>query len=812
MKVKTLTKQSDGVILQTTKGQLKVQVCTANIIRVVYTLNQEFSSKDSLMVVRRNFSPVPWELEESDQYIQIVTEKVRLKINKETSAFSYYDQDGTLLMKEPDTGGKYLIPTQVTKTIFDQNAVIKSEASADGVKVRATEAGTVVDRTAYHWKLEFEWDQNEALYGLGSYEEGIFNYRNHHQYLYQQNMRVAVPCLVSTKGYGILFDSYSFMTFHDDVYGSYVWSDVNDELDYYFIYGPEFDGIVAGYRDLTGQVPMFPKWAFGYFQSKERYTSQDELLSIVQEYRKRKIPLDVIVLDWMSWEGNYWGQKSLDPKRFPDPEQMMEELHKLNARLMVSIWPNMQNDGPDQLEMKENGFLLGNQSTYDAFNEAARKMYWKQAYEGLFSKGIDAWWCDCTEPFENDWRGEVKPEPEQRILLNVGEAKKYLDPQYINAYSLVHSQGIYEGQRETTESKRVVNLTRSGYAGQQRYGTIIWSGDIAAKWDTLRKQIADGLNFCATGIPYWTLDIGGFFVANRKHAWFWNGDFNAGCEDLGYRELYVRWFQYGTFLPIFRSHGTDTPREVWRFGEPGTVFYDTLVKFDYLRYRLIPYIYSLAWQITSNGYTIMRALPFDFRYDEKTYDIGDQYMFGPAFLVNPITRPMYYQSESRKLEGIEKVREVYLPAGTIWYDFWTGKQYQGGQTITANAELDTMPLYVRAGSIVPMGPKIQYTSEKEDPIELRIYPGADGQFVLYNDEGDNYNYENGFYREVTITWDDCSRKLFFSAPKGKGYPGMPEKITFNIVIVDQNRGIGIEETQTADKVVVYQGEALSCEF
>ena len=319
----------------------------------------------------------------------------------------------------------------------------------------------MVDRTAYHWKLEFEWDQNEALYGLGSYEEGIFNYRNHHQYLYQQNMRVAVPCLVSTKGYGILFDSYSFMTFHDDVHGSYVWSDVNDELDYYFIYGPEFDGIVAGYRDLTGQVPMFPKWAFGYFQSKERYTSQDELLSIVQEYRKRKIPLDVIVLDWMSWEGNYWGQKSLDPKRFPDPEQMMEELHKLNARLMVSIWPNMQNDGPDQLEMKENGFLLGNQSTYDAFNEAARKMYWKQAYEGLFSKGIDAWWCDCTEPFENDWRGEVKPEPEQRILLNVGEAKKYLDPQYINAYSLVHSQGIYEGQRETTESKRVVNLTRS---------------------------------------------------------------------------------------------------------------------------------------------------------------------------------------------------------------------------------------------------------------------------------------------------------------------------------------------------------------
>jgi len=396
--------------------------------------------------------------------------------------------------------------------------------------------------------------------------------------------------------------------------------------------------------------------------------------------------------------------------------------------------------------------------------------------------------------------------------MNVGEAKKYLDPQYINAYSLVHSQGIYEGQRAATDSKRVVNLTRSAYAGQQRYGTITWSGDIAAKWDTLRKQIADGLNFCATGIPYWTLDIGGFFVCNRPHAWFWNGDFNAGCEDLGYRELYVRWFQLGAFLPIFRSHGTDTPREVWRFGEPGTIFYDTLVKFDHLRYRLIPYIYSLAWQVTSNGYTMMRMLPFDFCSDVNTYNTNDQYMFGPAFLVNPVTQPMYYLSESRELVDTVKARNVYLPSGTSWYDFWTGKCYQGGQTIQANAELETMPLYVKAGSIVPMGPIIQYTGEKEDPIELRIYPGTDAQVTLYNDEGDNYNYEKGYYQLVTISWDDHKRQLHFSDRGGKGYPGMPEEITFNVVIVGENHGIGVAETQTVDQVVVYRGQKLVCSF
>ena len=352
----------------------------------------------------------------------------------------------------------------------------------------------------------------------------------------------------------------------------------------------------------------------GISNQKSATRSQEELLAVVKAYRQREIPLDGIVLDWRSWPGDLWGQKSFDPERFPQPQAMIEELHRLQVRLMVSIWPTMHNHGPNHREMLEREYLLGDKVTYNAFDERARALYWKQAEQGLFSLGVDAWWCDCTEPFEADWTGTTRPEPDERRRMNTEEAKKYLDPQYINAYSLQHSRGMYEGQRQTTTSKRVVNLTRSAYAGQQRYGTITWSGDISAKWQTLKRQIAAGINFCVTGLPYWTVDIGAYFVA-KKDLWFWDGDFQEGCEDLGYREFYVRFFQYGTFLPLFRSHGTDTPREVWRFGKPGSRFYDTLVTFIRLRYRLLPYLYSLAARVTREDYTMLRALAFDFRQD-----------------------------------------------------------------------------------------------------------------------------------------------------------------------------------------------------
>ncbi len=516
------------------------------------------------------------------------TAKLSIQINRNTLAFTYRDSNGQILTREPDRGGKTLTPVDVIKFIPDTENGIKDEVGADGLKTSASTFKEVVDRKAYHTKLEFEWADGEALYGLGSHEEGMFNLRGQHQYLYQQNMKAVIPVLVSTRGYGIFLDSCSLMTFHDDAFGSYLWSDVDDELDYYFLYGPEFDQIVHEIRVLTGHSPMLPKWAFGYIQSKERYVTQDELVSIVSEYRRRELPLDGIVLDWKSWTGDLWGQKSLDPDRFPNPDQMTANLHNLHAQLMVSIWPIMRSGGANWQEMKDHGHLLGNEATYNAFSSAARACYWEQANQGLFSHGIDAWWCDCSEPFEADWNGAVKPEPEERMLINTEETKRYLDPEFINAYSLLHSQGIYEGQRRATREKRVVNLTRSAYPGQQRYATVTWSGDTTARWETLRRQIADGLNFCATGMPYWTLDIGGFFVKHKPEMWFWSGDYNEGVADLGYRELFVRWFQFGAFLPMFRSHGTDTPREIWQFGEPGEPFYEALVDALHLRYRLLP--------------------------------------------------------------------------------------------------------------------------------------------------------------------------------------------------------------------------------
>ena len=812
MKINSYTKQDDSLVLETAKGKIKLEPVTDNIVHVVYTQNEHFSNGQSLMIIPREKKAVNWSTNETDDSIWIATEEIKVQILKETGAFLYYDAKGRLLVKEPDKGGKYLEQIDVVKTVFDNDSRAEVESSIDGMRSRISDFRTVIDRKAYHTRLEFEWDENEALYGLGSHEEGIMNLRGHYQHLYQQNMKSVVPMLMSTKGYGILVDSYSLMTFHDDVHGSYIWTDIDDQMDFYFIYGPEFDQIIRSYRDLTGKAPMLPKWAFGSMQSRERYKTQEELIDVVKEYRKRQIPLDCIIQDWQSWPGSLWGQKSLDPERYPDPEGMMEQLHSMGAHLMISIWPIMQPGGQDHAEMMEKGFLLGNRANYDAFNSEARKLYWKQAFDGLFSKGIDAWWCDCTEPFEADWKGELKPEPELRLMINTGEAKKYLDPEFINAYSLMHSKGIYEGQREATENKRVVNLTRSAYAGQHRYSTITWSGDISANWETLRKQIPAGLNFCATGEPYWTLDIGAFFVRRTEGLWFYDGDYDDGCEDLGYRELYVRWFQYGAFLPIFRAHGTDTPREVWRFGEPGSVFYDTLVNFIHLRYRLMPYIYSLAGRTTHDDYTMLRMLAFDFRDDANTYNISDQYMFGPSLLVNPVTRPMYYESGSRELAGTEKLRSVYLPEGCGWFDFWTGEQYEGGQYIDAEAPLEIMPLFVKSGSIIPLGPKVQHTGEGVNaPYELRIYPGSDGEFIMYEDEGDNYNYEKGAYAEYRIRWSDSGRQLIFEDRAGS-FDGMVNERIFNIVIVDKNHGTGIDETVTFDKSVVYKGHRLVVEL
>lgn len=812
MKLLNFTAQRNSLRLETSRGLIDLTAYSADIIRIRYTLEPVFSPKNSLMVVSAAQNSVEVSVQETSEALFFSTSKLSIQINRNTLAFTYRDSHGQILTREPERGGKTLMPVDVIKFVPNEENGIQSEVGADGLKTSASTFKEMVDRKAYHTKLEFEWADGEALYGLGSHEEGMFNLRGQHQYLYQQNMKSVVPVLVSTRGYGIILDSYSLMTFHDDAFGSYLWSDVDDELDYYFLYGPEFDQIVHEIRELTGHSPMLPKWAFGYVQSKERYATQDELISIVREYRRRELPLDCIVLDWKSWTGDLWGQKTLDPQRFPNPSQMTADLHALNARLMVSIWPIMRPGGDNWQEMKDQGHLLGNQATYNAFSAEARACYWKQADQGLFSHGVDAWWCDCTEPFEGDWKGAIEPEPEERLRINTEESKRYLDSEFINAYSLLHSQGIYEGQRRVTREKRVINLTRSAYLGQQRYATITWSGDTAASWETLRRQIADGLNFCATGMPYWTMDIGAFFVKHKPELWFWSGNYDEGVDDLGYRELFVRWFQYGAFLPMFRAHGTDTPREIWRFGDPGDPFFDALVDALRLRYRLLPYIYSLAGWTTQHDYTMLRAMPFDFRSDPATYDISDQYLFGPALMVNPVTRPMLYDAGSQLLNGIPQTRPVYLPAGADWYDFWTGHTYAGGQTIQADAPISRLPLFVRAGSILPMGPVRQHVNDlPEAPIELHIYPGQDGSFELYEDENDQYNYEDGAFSTVNIQWKDAERQLILEARKGE-YAGMPDRRTFEIVLHDAKTLRHGDSKTGSNQTVIYYGRPVMAKF
>jgi alpha-D-xyloside xylohydrolase len=764
MKFTSLSQNEKSVELQTSSGKMRLQVCDERIIHVQYTVQENFSTQPSLMVLAHPEKKVAWSLEENDGAIILSTNRICLSVSKDTCAFTWMDAAGGLLVREPSEGGKVLREIDLK------------------------------DRKAYSTRLSLVFSEGEAIYGLGQHEEGVLNYRGQSQLIYQHNLKVAIPVMVSTRGYAFFFDSYSLANFHDDMYGTYFWTEVEDEMDFYFIYGPEFDEIIANIRTLTGKPTLLPKWAYGYVQSKERYKTQDELVAIVKEYRNRKIPLDCIVLDWLSWPGALWGQKSFDAGRFPDPDQMMEDLHGLNAHLLISVWPKLRNEGPNHVEMREAGFLLGDDTTYNAFDPQARALYWKQANEGLFKHGIDGWWCDSTEPFEPDWSGPVKPEPWQRLLINTEVFKKYLDPEKINAYSLLHSQGMYEGQRSVTNEKRVINLTRSAYPGQHRYGTITWSGDVTARWETLRDQIPAGLNFTVTGSPRWSFDIGGFFVKHNSIQWFWDGAFQKGCEDLGYRELYLRWFQMGAFLPMFRSHGTDTPREVWRFGAPGEVTYDTLVKFIRLRYRLMPYIYSLAGWETHRDYTTLRALAFDFRSDPQVFEIRDQFMFGPTLMVCPVTEPMFYGPDSTPLNGRPKQRHVYLPAGCDWYDFWTGVRYTGGQKMMAEAPLEIMPLFVRAGSILPMGPEIQHANEKPGaPLELRVYPGADSSFSLYEDEGDGYAYEENQFAWTPLAWEDSSQTLTVG-PREGSYPGMPAGQTFKVVLVNEGRGMGVEET------------------
>ncbi len=563
------------------------------------------------------------------------------------------------------------------------------------------------------------------------------------------------------------------------------WGEMQSQIDYYFIYGTDMDDVISGYRTLTGKAPIMPKWAMGYWQSREKYNTSDEVLSTLAEFRRRGIPIDNIVIDWLHWKQDSWGSHEFDPERFPDPKGMVDSIHAMNGRVMISVWPKFYVTTEHYKEFDKNGWMyklpvqdsikdwVGPgylSSFYDAYDPDARKLFWHQMEEHYYPLGIDAWWMDASEPNIRDCT-DIQYRKDLITPTALGPSTKYF-----NAYGLMNAEAIYNGQRGVDNDKRVFLLTRSGFAGQQRYSTATWSGDIATRWEDMKAQISAGLNFAASGIPWWTQDIGGFCVEDRYVA--------AAAENLKtgkespdlkeWRELNTRWYQFGAFSPLFRAHGQWPYREIFNIAPEGHPAYNSVVYYTNLRYDLMPYIYSLAGMTHFDDYTIMRPLVMDFTADKKTRNIGDEYMFGPALLVAPVYT---YGATSR---------EVYFPAGATWYDFYTGAAIDGGQLLNVAAPYERIPLYARSGAIIPFGPAMQWSDEKPaDLIDLYVYAGDNGEFTLYEDEGLNYNYEKGKYATITFKWDDATSTLSIGERKGD-FPGMLKNRRFNIVKVSKD--------------------------
>ncbi len=757
----------------------RLQAVSQGIIRVTHTLKEEFCEAQSACVVCHG--NIPAQIAELPDAWQFSAGEISVRMDKKSGAMAFFDADGKVLLREPERRPRVLEEVPVYRNIFDK-ANVREGRSVDGARAWAEPCETALERTAHQCRQNFVFDDTEAIYGLGSHEEGHGNLRGHSRLLYQHNMKAVVPVLVSTKGWGMLFDMGCMMAFHDDEQGSYLWAECADELDYYFFYGDgTYLSAMEKYRLLTGETPMLPRYALGYIQSKERYVDAQEMLAVAREYRERGVPLDMLVLDWQSWPEGQWGWKTFDRERFPEPARFIDQLHEIQVRFMISIWPSMQGEkNMDRQEMLEHGCMLGNRLIYDAFSEKGRQLYWQQARDHLFVHGVDAWWCDCTEPFESDWKGSIKPEPLVRARMNTDEAKKYLDAAKINLYSLYHSMGIYEGQRSVTEEKRVCNLTRSSYAGQHRYATVTWSGDVSANWETLKRHVPEGLNFCAAGEGYWSTDIGAFFPNGQWDPWFYEGDFDEGVQDLGYRELFVRWAQYGALLPMMRAHGTGTPREIWQFGEKGEPFYDAIEKAIHLRYHLVPYLYALMAEENQHGIPMMRIPALVFAKDAQLRQCTDQLMLGDQLLFKPVTHPMYYNPGSEKIENVDDRVEVLLPDGHQWYEWHSGARYEGGQSIRVHAPLDTVPMFVRAGAILPWGKVAISTQEQAKKMpEMIIFPGEDGSFTYYDDAGDGYGYEKGEWMRIPMQWHDANRTLTLGKCMGN-YPGMQEKCTIRI--------------------------------
>ncbi len=823
--VLSVHKIDGGAVFRMRPGVMKIQLCSDNIVRVSYAPGDEPPTDASLAVIGCHGQPQSAvKIVESPKDMRLVGNKLVVEVTRSTGALTFLTPGGNRILAEPQNGGK------------------------------AMEKATVNQEETYHLQQEFISPPDEALYGLAEGQDGVWNWRGMPVDLISQNITGAFPVMVSSRGYALIWDNESLTEFnpvneneeislnpssrsgvftaqstgdyvffarggdgardigiavgslvtHDDdnmwvpytsvikahltageqysvrllgggktakLYGrllgstSVFRSEVGNDISYYFVYGPSLDKVVSGYRQLTGTAPLFPKWAYGFWQCREHYASQQETLDAAEGFRSRHIPVDLIVQDWQYWGKWGWGAYQFDPTAYPDPAEMIKKLHQMDIHYMISVWADPKGEVLDELakhhgEIEDTGYV-------NELSTEGRSIRWQYLKRYMFDLGVDAWWQDGEEA-----NGQVRNHKVyvDNLGLVSGNPYTYYYPQAAN-------ESIYEGQRAADPTKRVVQLGKTATLGFQRYAAVTWSGDIRGSWQALSQQIPAGLNLSIGGMPYWTTDTGGFFRPTDQYS----------SQD--YNRLLVRWFEYSTFCPILRIHGFRTETEMWKW----PLAYKDLLMYDNFRYRMLPYIYSEAWQVTHDNNTMMRPLVMDFQRDRNVDNIGDQYMFGSAFMVAPITTAA---------DG----RSVYLPKGTQWTNFWTGRSFTGGQHLNVEAPLEQLPLFIRPGAILPLGPVVEYATQKsDDPIEIRVYPGANGSFVLYEDENDNYNYEKGAYATIQFTWNDASHELTIGRRKGE-FPGMSKEKTFMIVVVRPGYGTGLDRTLHSDQIVSYRGD------
>jgi alpha-D-xyloside xylohydrolase len=899
-------READGVVVRLAEGELRLQVLSDAVVRVAFAKDwakaAEFFGRASIDVVPHAGMTSGWKVTEGPASVTLATAKLRVTVDRKSGAVSFADAAGRPIAAEAAGG-------------------------------RGMEAAEVQGDQTFHVQQRWKGQVGESLYGLGQMQLGITDIKGYDLDMWQHNTNIVVPFLVSSKGYGILWDNTSFTRFGDlrqfeaipaDVLydadgkkggltmgpidgsvaatqtaeigitmrrpagggrpaplkrqrwegtilapktGDYqfqaysnggiqfwfdgklvmshwrqnwnptndqvkvhmvaghkyavrlendpeqqstlvfqwktpaasgdtsLWSQVGEGVDYYFVYGPSTDQVISGYRFFTGKATMLPQWVFGLWQSRQRYETADQSLDVVKEFRNREIPFDNIVQDWQYWRTDAWGSHEFDAKRFPDPEGWIKAIHDEHAHLMISVWGKFNPNTDNAKEMDAKGYLYQPNLTehmkdwinqpytfYDAFNPDARKLFWAGIDKGLFSKGVDAWWMDATEP-------DITPSPPSLQAQQTHMNPTYLGTgsRMLNGYALMNSEGVYTGEREAAPNQRVFILTRSGFAGQQRYSAVPWSGDITSTWTAMYKQIAAGLGASISGMPYWTMDTGGYTMQRK-----FSQEPMKPEDEAEWRELNARWFEYSTFTPLLRVHGELRPREMWTLGD-GTPAYSAELKFDKLRYALFPYIYSTAGWTTQRDYTMMRPLVMDFAKDAKARELSDEYMFGPALLVGPVTE---YQA---------RTRAVYLPAGVGWYDYWTGKAVAAGE-VKASAPFDELPVFVRAGSIVPYAPAMQYVGEKaSDPTTVWVYAGANGSFDLYEDQGTTFDYEKGAFAEIPMRWNDATGTLTIGKRVGS-FDGMLAQRRFEVVLVSKEHPVGYAADAAAAKTVEYSGD------